>query len=211
MQASFYELLGIPRERLVSGPVFADEVITPQVGYSHNPILNLWPTLALRDDVEYRYGLSAKPAHITQSPRPLVVVVIVRDSGRRQDGSYYTDTWAKSLEASLPRHRVLLFRSSNATMMQCLPCQIEQFQHADVVVGSHGAGLVHMMWVPPRATVVEILDFGSMIYREMALVLGQKYFVLPLGSPATSVANIIRVADKNNEGALHQTAAAGVM
>jgi hypothetical protein len=211
MQASFYELLGIPQERLVSETVFAEEVIIPQVGYSHNPILNLWPTLALRDDLEHRHGVSAKPAHITQSSRPLVVVAIVRDSGRRQDRSYYTDAWAEGLEARLPRHRVILFKSSNATMLQCLPCQIEQFQHADVVVGSHGAGLVHLLWVPPRATVVEILDGGSMIYREIALMLGHKYVILPNGSPVDDVANIIRVADKQNEGALHRTAVAGVL
>eukprot|EP00037_Helgoeca_nana_P026649 m.301502 g.301502 ORF g.301502 m.301502 type:complete len:613 (-) comp27276_c1_seq6:320-2158(-) len=211
MQASFYELLGIPRERLVSETVFAEEVIIPQVGYSHNPILNLWPTLALRDDLEHRHGVSAKPAHITQSSRPLVVVAIVRDSGRRQDRSYYTDAWAEGLEARLPRHRVILFKSSNATMLQCLPCQIEQFQHADVVVGSHGAGLVHLLWVPPRATVVEILDGGSMIFREVALMLGHKYVILPHRSPVDDVANIIRVADKQNEGALHRTAVAGVL
>ena len=31
MQAPFFELLGIPKSRLVSGPVFADEVFIPQV------------------------------------------------------------------------------------------------------------------------------------------------------------------------------------
>jgi hypothetical protein len=209
MQAPFFELLGIPRDRLISEAVFAEEVIIPQVGYSHNPALNLWPILAVRDDVEHRYGFTAKPAHIAQSARPLVVVVLVRDVGRRQDGKYFTDAWMRGLEGELPRHRVVPFVSSNTTMMRCFRCQVEVFQHADVVVGAHGAGLVHLMWVPPRATVIELLNEGSMIYREMALMLGQKYFILPTKSSAGDVARMIRVADKDGVGAMQRDAASG--
>lgn len=89
-QAPFYELLGIPRSRLVSGPMVADEVVIPQVGHSHNPYLNLWGLFAIREAVEKMHGVERKSADAAALARPLEILVIVRDKGRRRDDGYFT-------------------------------------------------------------------------------------------------------------------------
>lgn len=196
VQAPFFELIGVPRSRLVSGVVFADEVVVPQVGYSHNPGLNLWPLLAVREEVERRNGVAGKPVDHASSPRPLELVVIVRDDGRRRDDKFFSAEYLSKLEAALPRHRVVPFKASNRTMMDCLACQIQVFQHADVVIGSHGAGLVHLMWMPSGATVIEMVPSAgvSMVYRELAFVFGLKYLPVQAFSSATAVADTVRFA-----------------
>ncbi len=57
-------------------------------------------------------------------------------------------------------------------------------QKCNVMVGAHGAGLTHSMWMPEEGVVVEILppSFGS--YRTLVRSMGHQYLFVPAASPS---------------------------
>ena len=61
--------------------------------------------------------------------------------------------------------------------------QIRLFTQATAIIGQHGAGLVHMLWMPPGSTVVEIqpplVPGVDHIFRELAAELGHTYVRVP--------------------------------
>jgi hypothetical protein len=200
-QARFFSLIGIPRSQLVAGVVFADEVVVPRVGYSHNPHLNLWGLSALRSDIEARHA----PPRVAEgvgagTGRSKVLLLLRRRAGpmrRRSDDSVFGDNFVVELERVLPRHRVRVFDTDgDLVLAACLPCQVRLFQRADVVLGSHGAGLSHLLWARRGAVVLErTRPVDSLIYLELATVLGLKYFPVPrsLGVGAPLVARVAQL------------------
>lgn len=61
--------------------------------------------------------------------------------------------------------------------MSCIACQARAFMTADVIIGSHGAGLSHTLFAPRGAVVIERITSGdSQIYAELPFILGMKYF-----------------------------------
>lgn len=61
--------------------------------------------------------------------------------------------------------------------------QVGLAARSSVLVGQHGAGLVHMLWLPAGSTVIEIqppLVAGvHQIFAELAATLGHRYLVVP--------------------------------
>ncbi len=61
--------------------------------------------------------------------------------------------------------------------------QIELTQGANVLVGQHGAGLAHMLWMPPGSRVIEIAPplpvQVDKIFERLAAALGHRYLRLP--------------------------------
>ena len=180
-----YELVGLPPNVTILGkePVFAREVIVPKEGFSHSPLLNYWNLVAVRRRVLEQLG----PVPRSSSGRK-TVLVIVRDASRRGDGAVYHARFLRELGRHLPRHEVRAFRASDAALMACLACQARAFAAADVVVGSHGAGLSLVLFAREGATVLEriVNDGDSGIYAELPFLLGMKYF--PMHSEADALA-----------------------
>jgi protein O-GlcNAc transferase len=56
--------------------------------------------------------------------------------------------------------------------------QVETVATTDILVGVHGAGLTHSMWLPPHSAVVEILPekVGHKGFRNLAKLRGHQYF-----------------------------------
>jgi EGF domain-specific O-GlcNAc transferase len=56
--------------------------------------------------------------------------------------------------------------------------QIQVVHDSDVLVGVHGAGLTHALWLKPAVSVVEILPYGlnHKGFRNLAQLLGHSYF-----------------------------------
>ena len=84
------------------------------------------------------------------------------------------------------------------------------FQRADVVVGSHGAGLGHMMWMPRGATVVEMIPNAavSMVYKELALVFGLKYLPVRNFAPVADIVEQIVLGQRCTKAHSNNTAGA---
>lgn len=58
--------------------------------------------------------------------------------------------------------------------------QLALMAETDVLVGMHGAGLVHALWLPPWAALYEVYNCGDLnTYRDLARLAGLAYFTGP--------------------------------
>mmetsp|Transcript_11780 Transcript_11780/g.25715 ORF Transcript_11780/g.25715 Transcript_11780/m.25715 type:complete len:725 (+) Transcript_11780:2-2176(+) len=172
--------------------VFAKEVLMPTEGFSHSPLLNYWGLVSAREAVHRRI----RPRrHLSEKK---VVLVIIRDSSRRGDGDvfnqYFLEVLAKGLQ---DKYEIRPYKSSDKNLMACLECQVKEFMSADVVIGSHGAGLSLVLFAKTGATVIErIVQLGdSAIYAELPFIMGMKYFPLAANAPAEAYRDAILFAD----------------
>ena len=192
----FYALLGLNSSKvkiLGNDQVLAKEVIIPTEGFSHSPLLNYWNLKSVRSHVEQRLG------PIKSSELKKTVLVIVRDASRRGDSDVYSEEFLADLDAMLPNHTVRAYRSSDTAMMGCLECQVKEFMTADVIIGSHGAGLSNLMFAKAGGTVLErIVQTGdSGIYAQLPFMMGLKYF--PMHKSATTEAYRDIILFANNQ------------
>jgi hypothetical protein len=193
MAKTFYELLGFNNaSRILDGDVFAREVYVPNVGYSHAPYYNMWNLVSIRNHVEKRHGA---PSPLSQNRRN--ILVMLRDKGRRLDTKQFSASFFEQMELLLPNDTIIKYAASNATLMTCLTCQMKVFQEADVIIGSHGAGLSHLMWAKEGATVLEVLPSpgDSSIYAELPFMFGQKYFPMSDQAQAKDFVHLIQFAN----------------
>jgi hypothetical protein len=197
----FFELAGLNSSKVAlidEVPVFAKEVIIPTSGYSHSPLLNYWNLVSMREHVEQRIRVSM-PVKLKERRK---VLILVRDKpgGRRADSNYFSEQFLNDLSTGLnSTHDVETFRSSNDELMSCLLCQVRAIQSADVIIGSHGAGLSHLLFAKDKATVLERMtsDGDSGIYAELAFLVGSKYFPVAKNAKAKVYSDLIRFAESN--------------
>eukprot|EP01082_Thalassiosira_pseudonana_P006326 g6188.t1 g6188 contig20:1032949-1034593(+) len=197
----FFELAGLNSSKVAlidEVPVFAKEVIIPTSGYSHSPLLNYWNLVSMREHVEQRIRVST-PVKLKERRK---VLILVRDKpgGRRADSNYFSEQFLNDLSTGLnSTHDVETFRSSNDELMSCLLCQVRAIQSADVIIGSHGAGLSHLLFAKDKATVLERMtsDGDSGIYAELAFLVGSKYFPVAKNAKAKVYSDLIRFAESN--------------
>jgi len=52
-------------------------------------------------------------------------------------------------------YRIVVVSSNNTQLMSCIACQIRLYRQADVLVGLHGAGLTHIMFMKPGSVLIE--------------------------------------------------------
>ena len=93
-------------------------------------------------------------------------------------------------------YNVTAFRSSDSELMKCLECQVRAFMTADVIIGSHGAGLSHVMFAKRGGTLLERLEgaHDSGIYPELAFLMGIKYFPMDGNAGALAYRDLILFA-----------------
>jgi hypothetical protein len=62
--------------------------------------------------------------------------------------------------------------------LSCLQCPYVVVRRTDILMGVHGAGLTHGMFIPPGSAIVEILPPGVTYkgFRDMAKPLGHNHF-----------------------------------
>jgi hypothetical protein len=109
----------------------------------------------------------------TPSPNSAITVTFIdRHEGRR----LVNQTRLLALASTIPHVRI---HSVDFTPLS-FPDQIRAVRDADVLVGVHGAGLTHAMWLHPGAAVAEILPHGLAHkgFRNLAQLLGLGYFSL---------------------------------
>lgn len=73
------------------------------------------------------------------------------------------------------------FHYLNLTYLVPIKEQVAKIYMCDILVGVHGAGLIHSMWMYPQSAVVEILDqehLAAGYFRNIAHLSGHTYFKL---------------------------------
>jgi protein O-GlcNAc transferase len=103
--------------------------------------------------------------------RPLVLTFIDRTAKRRLIDQ---DPYIERLRAKFPAIDIQVVDFAAMTF----PEQLKTIHHTDILVGVHGAGLTHAMFLPPHSTVVEILPPGLKHkgFRNLAKKLDHQYF-----------------------------------
>ena len=128
-----------------------------------------------------------------------IVMVIIRDASRRGERNIYNEKFLQQLSNGLGSgYNVTAFRSRrDEQMMGCMACQVRAFMEADVIVGSHGAGLSHAMFAKPGTIIMERIIGGgdSGIYAELAYLNQMKYFAMSNNAQAQAYYGIILFAD----------------
>lgn len=76
--------------------------------------------------------------------------------------------------------------------------QMRNTATADILVGMHGAGLTHTLWMPPWAALVELLNCGEVrCYRDLAAMSGHFYLT---GRPGSRGRESREKAERESEG-----------
>jgi len=74
----------------------------------------------------------------------------------------------KALSKAFPSHDVKIFSDIDVDMMSCVPCQVQLFSTADIVVGIHGAGLTNTLYMKPGGVVIEVV-YALLIFLDKCL------------------------------------------
>ena len=198
---SIIEMLGLRSHPKVTNlgteNVFAKEVICPSNWFGMSPWLNYWNIVSARSYVEKRLGTPNNETHSSLK----TAVVIVRDASRRNDANIFSHSFLEHLsEALTDTHNVTTFRSSDEALMSCFECQVRLFQNADVIIGSHGAGLAHLMFAKKEATVVERVDHGrhSDIFSKLSFMNGLKHFPVKKNATWEEYRVVIEYSEKRS-------------
>ena len=114
------------------------------------------------------YNLTTTPA---SHPDDIVLTFIDRRSTRRLLNQ---DSHLAALRAHIPHLKVQSIDFASLSFAE----QIKAVRDTDILVGVHGAGLTHAMFLPESAVVVEILPKGleHKGFRNFAALLGHAYF-----------------------------------
>ncbi|KAI7207544.1 hypothetical protein KC343_g13586 [Hortaea werneckii] len=108
----------------------------------------------------------------SQTPhRPQRLVMIDRKHSRHL---LHTNALFEALQARHPEVKMTLLDYGTLDFI----AQLETDQTTDILVGVHGAGLTHGMFLPPRSTIAQILPptLDHYGFENMARFLGHKYY-----------------------------------
>jgi hypothetical protein len=147
------QLLGIlgPERVVVTGDLAARVAWLPASSTCGQVADQFWGARRVRDEL-LRAAIVGEARARGQARERVVVLVERRATDHRTWGR--PDIYRKALEAvhaaaDPARARVVLFSDADEALMSCLACQIRIFSSADAVVGQHGAGLTHAMFMRP--------------------------------------------------------------
>ncbi|KAK8145556.1 hypothetical protein G3M48_004297 [Beauveria asiatica] len=113
----------------------------------------------------------AEPASTGGSDADIVVTFVDRKGARELVDQ---DAHMEALRSAVPHMKLSVVDFASMPLHQ----QFQVARHTDVLLGVHGAGLTHSMFMKPGAVLVEVLpaDFAHKGFRNLAQMLGHRYF-----------------------------------
>ena len=108
---------------------------------------------------------------VKKDDSPLVLTFIDRHEKRRLMGK---EDYVEELRKTYPDVKVQMVNFAAIPLAE----QLKVIRGTDILVGVHGAGLTHAMFLPPDSALVEILpaEFQHKGFRNLAQMLGHRYF-----------------------------------
>ncbi|TQV95614.1 DUF563 domain-containing protein [Cordyceps javanica] len=118
------------------------------------------------------YKITDDPPASTGGSDTDIVVTFVARKGARE--LLDQDAHMEALRAAVPHMKLSVVDFASMPLHQ----QVQVARHTDVLLGVHGAGLTHSMFMRPGAVLVEVLpaDFAHKGFRNLAQMLGHRYF-----------------------------------
>lgn len=161
---SWLKLIGKDLRFIITGNVFAKQLIVPEIGQCGSP--SFQQVKWLRDSI-----------HITSSSKQNKVVLIKRTKKRKMikfdDILHLTSDIAKQNGLQIVIH--------DDSKLPALNIQLKLFREAKIVIGPHGAGLINLISSEPGTCVIEFLSTDPNIcYMRLSYILGLKYISIPL-------------------------------
>ena len=168
------DLAGLSMDRvIVHTHVFADEIYLPMEGACQDPVFNTWQILNMRQLFLEKARINPWELRHKQknlglgSPGTKKMVLVKRSKNAKHTRNshdlvrQWSDAFTKSIMESLQKafghiFSVHLLSDRNTTFMGCHACQISLVADADVLIGIHGAGLAHQLYMRPNSAIVEI-------------------------------------------------------
>lgn len=162
---------------VIFGPCFAETAVLPREGAIADARYHLVEIWYLRQFLQNRYAYS------DTDESKIVITVIVRRQGER--------AWSQKTIDSLHHDMHNLFPSShfdietiddhNKSFTSCFQCISQLMSKTNIVLGSHGAGLNHMISMSPNNLVISTfasnLFYPTLSYFDMlAFSLGQHHY-----------------------------------
>jgi protein O-GlcNAc transferase len=107
----------------------------------------------------------------SRGTRPLVMTIVDRTKKRRL---LHQDDYLAALTKNHPSVDIQVVDFGHLALAE----QIRVAHHSDIIVGVHGAGLTHGMWLPSSSAIVEVLppDLDHWGFSNMAKFLGHRHF-----------------------------------
>ena len=148
------------------------------------------------------------PAHAPQTPRKIVVVL--RRPYHRFLGDYpqrftriltNSDELIDALKREFPTTNVTAVQMEGLSLCE----QIELAHETDVLMGVHGAGLVHLWWLHNQALMFELLPQAQVTnptFRMLATLSGRRYhehLILNSYNDATVTIDVTKVLEEMRE------------
>ncbi|KOS20344.1 EGF domain-specific O-linked N-acetylglucosamine transferase [Escovopsis weberi] len=152
------------------------DIVIPFAGGSNPLWQGDWTDLSCHDSPLVKTFVARALAHLAIDPSPprapnVSVTFITRTTTRKLAGEH---AHVAALRAAIP-HMAL-----DVVDFAALPlaAQLAAVRRTDLLVGVHGAGLTHLMFLQPGSAVVEILPEGFQHkgFRNLAQMLGHGYF-----------------------------------
>jgi EGF domain-specific O-GlcNAc transferase len=117
------------------------------------------------------YNIPIEP----QTSEPIVVTVIDRKSSRVLKGlDSYVQTLRSRFDGQGPSVTIRAVDFAGMSFAE----QLKIVRKTDVLVGVHGAGMTHVLFLPPGSAAVEIFppELVYPVYRNLAKLMGMHYF-----------------------------------
>jgi hypothetical protein len=188
----FLRWLGL-EDRLINGTVFATEAALPREGGCQDVSYNAWEAVHMRGTLIMMANQDSRADFISSNVRRLVIISRSRSKYAQNLFDYKLRRWPPrdflpnlvvAFQDEFPELQVEVFFDSNETIMSCQSCQIKMFSTATIVVGFHGAGLAHTLFMPRGGVVVELTrDFNSKhapaigIFSILSRIVGLNHFL----------------------------------
>lgn len=183
MRNEFFVLLGIDPARVISGPVFAQEVFIPrflrcsyllsnpveiqllakqllQAAYAAEGIKQRVPTSRPHKQLGRPSAdtpaADSTPAGVAEKTMIIQQRFTAHGSNYRQWSNETMTKVVKAFTKHFPEHRLVIHNSANLKD-RSVAKELIAFSQADVLIGLHGAGFTSMMFMPPNSLIVEMV------------------------------------------------------
>jgi hypothetical protein len=140
----------------------------------------------------------------TQIPVTPILVIDRASSDDYHSGSLSETEMSGARRRSVPNLQsicgeILVKGTYSVVDMAQIPpeSQVDLARNSKILVGQHGAGLTHMIWMPTGSTVIEIHpplpDEAIDIFRQLAQALGHRYIRIPQANVHADIASQVLI------------------
>lgn len=178
LRKQYWTFLGISEDRFVDGPMFARVAYIPrhhscnhyfQVGVDLHLLVTHLKAKAnskvytdkaaeiLASYLQFQPENSRKKPIMALIHRLCYSTKQCLKSWREFENDLFIRQFKAFHDEFSSKYNLIILKSDDKKLSQCIACQINLFSKVDVVVATHGAGITNIMYMKPETVLVEII------------------------------------------------------